>query len=188
VRALPMILSNYQPKTKDVSDALNERALVIPFHHRIAGSDKSDKRRARMFDELPGIMVRFVAGIRRLRKRGEWLIPLDCREAFEQWAHQANTLNAFKNDCIFADPESHIIPKECAIAYKHWIIENETTKGSSHGLGRNTLFENLDNMLGVRVDFGHKKMVWNGWRLQSPLIGDVEAISETDSAWDDSDD
>jgi putative DNA primase/helicase len=185
VRALPMILANFQPKTSDISDALSERALVFPFHHRIAGSDKDDARRAKMFDELPGIFVRFVAGLRRLRKRGDWLIPLDCRDAHDDWLKRSNTLNAFKAECIVPDPDSQIEPKTVFSAYKHWIKENESTPGSSHGLGRNTFYENLENLLGDRTKIRAGLEVWKGWRLHDPRFDEVEDISEAEAEWDD---
>jgi P4 family phage/plasmid primase-like protien len=185
-RALPMILANHFPRTADISDALNERALVFPFYHRIAGADRSDKRRARMMDELPGILVRFIAGVRRLRKRGAWDIPLDCGVAHGEWEFHANPLNAFMKECIFLDPENQVEPKLALEAYKHWLAENETTKGSIHGLGRNELFTRLDQLLGERSSVGGHRKAWKGWRLVDPRFADVEIIS--DSEWDDSDD
>ncbi len=185
-RALPMILSNHYPRTKDISDALNERALVFPFHHRIAGADKSDKRRARMMGELPGIFVRFVRGLRRLRKRGDWDIPLDCREVHTVWLRHANTLNAFRHECIFEDADNQIEPKLLHAAYKQWIKDNETSPGSIHALGRPELYARLDEMLGNRVPIGGHLKAWKGYRLHDPRFDDVEIIS--DSEWDDADD
>ena len=67
-RALPIICSNHWPKTSDLSDAIRERALVFPFEHRIAGRDKDDRRRDAMMRELPGILNRFIKGIKRLNQ------------------------------------------------------------------------------------------------------------------------
>jgi P4 family phage/plasmid primase-like protien len=186
-RALPMILANHFPQTSDISDALSERALVFPFHHRIAGADKDDARRAKMFDELPGIFVRFVAGLRRLRKRGDWDIPLDCRDAHDQWLIHANTLNAFKEECLFADPESRVEPKHLWEVYQQWLIDNSSTKGSIHGLKKPELYTRLDGLLDTERDsIGGNLKAWKGWRLHNPKIDEVEVISE--SEWDDSDD
>lgn len=185
-RALPMILANHYPRTKDISDALNERALVFPFHHRIAGADRSDKRRARMFDELPGIMVRFVRGLRRLRKRGDWDIPLDCRDAHSVWLRHANTLNAFRHECITEEPGEQIEPKLLHAAYKQWIKDNETSPGSIRALGRPELYARLDEMLGNRVPVGGHLKAWKDYQLHDPRFDDVEIIS--DSEWDDADD
>ena len=185
-RALPMILANHYPRTADISDALNERALVFPFHHRITGADKSDKRRTRMMDELPGILVRFLAGIRRLRKRGAWDIPLDCSVAQDIWEHHANPLNAFMQECITEEPGSQIEPKLLLEAYKHWLADNETMKGSIHGLGRVELFARVDQIIGERANIGGHRKAWKGYSLMDPRFADVEIIS--DAEWDDSDD
>jgi putative DNA primase/helicase len=184
-RALPMILANNYPRTIDISDALSERALVFPFHHRIAGADKDDARRAKMFKELPGILTRFVAGLRRLRKRGDWDIPLDCRDAHAEWMTYANTLNAFRAECIFEDADSQIEPKHVKIAYEHWLTDNETSKGSIHGLKKGELINGLDQLLGKRVGIGGHLTAWKGYRLRDPMFDEVENISEAE--WDDAD-
>jgi P4 family phage/plasmid primase-like protien len=182
-RALPMILANHYPRTADISDALNERALVFPFHHRIAGSDKDDARRAKMLNELPGILVRFIAGLRRLRKRGAWDIPLDCRDSHAEWEHHANPLNAFVAECIIEEPNAQIEPKRLLEAYKHWLADNETIKGSIHGLGKIELYARIDQIIGERDPIGGNLFAWKGWRLEDPRFADVEIIS--DSEWDD---
>lgn len=99
-RCLPMLLTNHWPIVHDTTPAFLERALVMPFTHRIVGSQRNDQARAEMMRELPGILNRFVSGLRRLRKRGNWDIPLTCFEAAEEWAARANPFLAFVSECL----------------------------------------------------------------------------------------
>lgn len=138
-----------------------------------------------MFGELPGIFARFVRGVRRLRKRGDWDLPLDCRSVHAEWVLHANPLNTFMTECISEDPGEQIEPKRLLEAYKHWIKDNETTRGSLHGLGRTELFARIDETLGDRVSVGGHRKVWKGYSLTDPRFDDVEIIPDENSVWDD---
>ena len=140
-----------------------------------------------MFGELPGIFARFVRGLRRLRKRGDWDIPLDCREAHADWLTHSNPLNAFREECVRLDPESQIEPKILWPVYRQWIKDNETSPGSIHGLKRIELYTRLDSLLGNRESIGHNLFAWKGWRLHDPRMDDIEIVSESEADWDDVD-
>jgi P4 family phage/plasmid primase-like protien len=151
-RALPLILSNHYPVTRDTTGAFIERALVIPFTHRIIGKDKDDQRRADMMKELPGILNRFLAGISRLRKRGTWDRPLDCVEVEQVWKTRSNPALQFIADCLDTHASTSIKRSRLYDVYFAWNREQ-----SGHGSGRQFVmkkaqfYERMDEQLGAAI-------------------------------------
>ncbi len=95
-RALPVMLGNTYPATKDLSDGLRRRMMIIPFLRQFKGSE--DKKG--LFDEIwkkeaSGILNQFIAGFKRLRQRGDFDEPIDCILAKQEWLARSNILPAF---------------------------------------------------------------------------------------------
>jgi P4 family phage/plasmid primase-like protien len=184
-RALPIILSNHWPVARDVSDAFRERALVFPFMHRIAGAERDDQRRMKMMNEMPGILNRFIAGLARLRARGDWDVPLDCVEARDEWEYKSNPAAQFVHECLERDAQSSVTTIEIWNAYKQWIGTSTSTRGSVHGLGRNEFFERMDALLGLRVVGAARSMRWVGWKVVAVASPDEMDEADDYDDWDD---
>ena len=185
-RALPIICSNHFPKTKDLSDALRDRALVFPFHHKIAGRDRDDARRNAMLDELPGMLNRFIAGIVRLRQRNDWDIPMDCAEARDNFVKSSNIIALFVDQCLESS-DADLRPDEAWMAFEQW-SRVEQGHGSHKGYGRNSFYEALDSLLGKRIPVGgNARGVFRGWSLTG--VGNVDEMINIDTAdsWDEDD-
>lgn len=157
-RALPIIISNHWPPTRDVSDALRNRALVWDFANAIPAKDRSDARQLKMYTtELPGILARFVQGFARLRKRGDWLQPQLCLDARQKWTTRSNTIAAYAEEMIeltenFRD---RIRTTDVWQSYKAW---HRDAGNGNFSLGKMEFFERLEKLIGKRskvrgVDF-----------------------------------
>jgi P4 family phage/plasmid primase-like protien len=153
-RALPIILSNHWPITRDVSDAFRERALVFPFMHKISGRDRSDERRNAMLLELPGILNRFIAGITRLRARGDWDVPMDCANAHHEWQIKSNPAGLFVSECIITDRNQHVKTSDVWQAYVNWHRQQRSTDRSMRGLSKGEFYERMDALVGIRSKIG----------------------------------
>lgn len=139
-RATPVLLSNHWPATRDLSDALRDRALVFEFNHQIVRKERSDERKVRMITrERAGILRRLVNALSRLRARGDFKVPAGCRDAHAMWVQHSNPLTRFLADCVVLKDEIPLI--KCAKAtdvwhsYTTWSISNvdrryRLTKGS----------------------------------------------------------
>jgi P4 family phage/plasmid primase-like protien len=147
-RLLPIVCANHWPVTRDVSDAFVERALVFHFTHRIAGKEKSDKKKRYMLtNELPGILNRFIAGFQRLHVRGEWDIPTDCIIAHEDWRVHSNPVLMFVAELIHKAPGQHIKTDTLWMAYRTWSRENNPHGGV---LKKQEFYDRMDIALGPR--------------------------------------
>jgi P4 family phage/plasmid primase-like protien len=98
-RSLPLICANHWPVTRDVSTAFRERAMVFHFPTAFEGAERSDRERDLMMEELPGILAGAVLGLSRLRARGDWDTPMDCRAAKTTWENNSNALMMWLEEC-----------------------------------------------------------------------------------------
>lgn len=103
-RVFPLIVSNQWPRSTDIGEAFTRRALVWHFKHEIPPEERSDRRRDKMLKELPGILNRLVAGITRLRKRGKFSVPVECRAAKHEWISHCNPVARFVDHCLVKQP------------------------------------------------------------------------------------
>lgn len=181
-RALPMILSNHWPVTRDVTNAFIERALVIPFTRRIQGRDQDDQRQMRMYAELPGILNRFVKGLMRLRARGTWDRPMDCVEVERQWVARSNPAMAFLHECleITGEKRDRIRPRKLYDVYMQWNAEQ--SGGLSRGGYAMKKGQFLDRM---RAKLGRERkrgeLFFFGVRFSSSVR---EEFSDIADEWD----
>ena len=178
-RALPMILSNHWPVSRDVSDAFRERALVFPFIHKIQGAEKSDARKNKMMKELPGILNRFIAGIERLRARGEWNVPMDCWDAHQEWEIKSNPARLFVAECVVmrGSAKDHIRGTQLWDAYCQWSRQQRSTDASMRGLSKAEFFERMDSILGDRIP----RDGYPGWTHIHFAMGIREEMEELDN-------
>ncbi len=178
-RALPMVLSNHWPVSRDVSDAFRERALVFPFTFKIQGAQRSDARKNKMMKELPGILNRFVAGVERLRARGNWDVPMDCWDAHQMWEIKSNPARLFVAECIEmrGSAKEHIRGTRMWDAYCQWSRQQRSTDASMRGLSKAEFFERMDAILGERVP----RDGYPGWTHIHFAMGIREEMEELDN-------
>lgn len=183
-RALPIICSNHWPKVSDLTDALRDRALVFPFHHKIAGSDRDDTRRNLMLDEMPGMLNRFVAGLSRLRERGDWDIPMDCADAREEWVENSNLVGMFKR-MFLERSDTDLKPMDAWTEFEPWAKVAVGRGHQSNMPGQYGFYTSLDGLLGARIPIGGNQRAYRGWRLKSdkPAHPRVAEMDDVDT-WD----
>ena len=188
-RCLPMLLTNHWPIVHDTTPAFLERALVIPFTYRITGSQRDDQRRDAMMIELPGILNRFVRGLKRLRKRGDWDIPIACNEAAAEWAARANPFLAFLSECLVTGNAKDRIERGALYeAFIEWYIQQSGNKASHNVMHKNTFFERMREMVGK--DYASSgQWFFRGIRIadDAPLrVNELKIVSDAKGDdWDD---
>lgn len=177
-RALPLILSNHWPVTRDTTGAFIERALVIPFEHRIIGANKSDQRRNLMMGELPGILNRFVEGLVRLRRRGSWDRPIDCIEVEKKWATKSNPALQFVSECLVigGGPANKIKRARLYDLYVHWNSEQSGHSSRQYIMKKGQFMERMRAVLGEEVKSGD--WCFQNVSAKTALIDGIDDISD----------
>jgi P4 family phage/plasmid primase-like protien len=92
--ATPVVLYNGWPKIKDITEGMIRKVFIVPFFRRfVPGVDEDDTIKVRIKkDELPGVLNRALAGLKRLRERRGFLEPVDCRLAKTEWLKRSNPI------------------------------------------------------------------------------------------------
>jgi len=95
-RVVPILLCNKYPNLTDLSVGMQRRAMVIPFARTFTPEEVDRELFERIQkNELSGVLNMALAGLKRLRKRGEFLLPVDVVEANKDWFAQCSSLAAF---------------------------------------------------------------------------------------------
>ena len=69
---------------------------------------------------MPGILNRALEGPKRLRQRGNFLIPADCERAKREFFAHANPLVAFIDERCDEEPDGRMYLREFRVALKEW--------------------------------------------------------------------
>jgi len=142
--ALPLMACNTFPTTSDNSPGLRRRAMVIPFDRQFGPSEADKELFPKIWQsELPGVLSRALEGLARLRKRGDFKLPVDCVRAAQEFMAHANPLLAFIEDETIADPNGHVLLRDFREAMTQWAtgqgmkkpVPNKRLKRQLEGLG-----------------------------------------------------
>lgn len=151
-RALFAFSANALPTVGEASNAYISRIKPFLFPHSFEGAEDPTIE-ARMVEELPGILVRWVRAYNRLIKRGR-VLPTD-ETVQKEFVRQSDRVRQFVEECCEIVPadDSSIPAKwtgamsngtELAKALKEWAEANNT-----RAIGRNKLMERIFTMEGV---------------------------------------
>jgi putative DNA primase/helicase len=148
---LPVMLANNYPRCADLSWGQRRRAKLIPFDRIFTQEDKDDTLFPSIWaHEMPGVLNRAIEGLQRLRQRGGFAEPADCRKALAEWLAHANPLAGFIEERGRPDLTARMPTSAFYRAFRQWADE----AGIRNIPARNTIKRNLEN-LGYRVDHGN---------------------------------
>jgi len=115
--------SNHMPHTRDFSDALFRRAVIIPFNRTFAEHEQDKHLKDKLKSELPGILNLALEAVAGVFKRGEFTKTESCEKAKQEWRLNCDQVQQFADDeCIFTagieTPSNNIFH-----AYEIWARE-----------------------------------------------------------------
>ena len=165
-RALPVMLCNGIPSLSDLSPGMLRRLMVIPFDRTFEGEQDDRTRFDRIWaDELPGVLNRAIAGLKRIIERGhKFDIPESVSRATQEFVRLANPLPAFVAERCERSPTARCWMKDFYTAYCAWAEEQGITIPQQ----RPTVKNNLRN-LGYLVKHGNRGDRISGLSLKKPL-------------------
>jgi len=132
--------TNHMPHTRDFSDALFRRALVIPFNRTFKeGVDADPDLKDKLKQELPGILNLTLKAFGQVLKRGKFTEPKSCLAAKEEWRLEADQIAQFVQERCMLDPREEITSAAIYDEYKAWADEA--------GIGRRLNRKNFTNRL-----------------------------------------
>lgn len=128
--------TNELPKTKDFTNGVTRRAVVIHFNRVFTGAEQDAELSNKLLTELPGILNLSLQAIAQVIKRSrnkpadapaDWspfTLPKSVREAGAMWKIDQNPVAQFIQDACVLEPESRTPMVELWQAYKVWELES----------------------------------------------------------------
>jgi putative DNA primase/helicase len=117
--------TNHMPHTRDFSDALFRRALIVQFNNvfkpELGNCDPNLKNK--LMDELPGILTLALDAYADALLEG-FTIPKSCKDAREEWRLEADQVAQFVQDECEASPGAKAPSQAMYDAYKEWAKES----------------------------------------------------------------
>ncbi|WP_372972427.1 phage/plasmid primase, P4 family [Marinobacter sp.] len=117
--------TNHMPHTRDFSDALFRRALVVEFNNKFKPElgNCDPQLKDKLMEELPGILSLALDAYADALTHS-FTMPDSCRQAREQWRLEADQVAQFVEAECQDDPDGKVKPQPLFNAYRQWADEN----------------------------------------------------------------
>lgn len=119
---------NDAPRTKDRSGALVRRLRPIVFNRTIPDNERDGQLDDKLYEERPGICAWALVGLKRLQRRGSFLMPEQSRRWLADYALRNDHPRMFRDENMEPAPEEWIPAMELYDRYTGWCL--------SRGIGR----------------------------------------------------
>lgn len=160
--------TNHLPRTRDFSQALFRRALILSFNNRFDGVGRDVHLIDKLKAELPGILNMALAGLKRLNENKAFTVCSSSLEIASKWRRESDQVAQFVEEAGELHPD-----KKTAIAllydgYKAWAFDG----GVRYTITRSKFTERLE-LLGLEKSRG-KGGTWSmtGIGLRPKIQGD----------------
>jgi putative DNA primase/helicase len=113
--------TNHMPHTRDFSEALFRRALVIPFNNTFkAGVNADTTLKSKLAAEMQGILNMALQAYGEALKRGSFTEPESCLTAKKEWRTEADQVAQFIEEMCILEAGAVISSSEIYSEYEGW--------------------------------------------------------------------
>lgn len=113
--------TNHMPHTRDLSDGLFRRALILKFNRKFSESQREIGLADKLKRELPGIFAAVCRALGGVFERGHITNPKSSLDALKAWRTSSDQVAQFVEDMCVLGPEHGPIPHaELFKAFKEW--------------------------------------------------------------------
>lgn len=121
--------TNHMPHTRDFSEALFRRALVIPFNRKfVAGVDADPQLKDKLTEELSGILNLSLVAFSNVIRTGNFTEPQSCKDAKQEWRLEADQVAQFVTDKCTMEPLQEVSSQALYKEYESWAEESGITR------------------------------------------------------------
>ena len=136
--------TNHMPHTRDFSEALFRRAIILTFNQKFYGANRDVHLKEKLRAELPGILNLALSGAADILKNGEFTTVESSEKAKKIWRVEADQVAQFVEERCILDKEASATSREIWQSYRFWTGE----VGIKRSLNRNN-FSNRLVRLGI---------------------------------------
>jgi len=112
--------TNHMPATRDFSDAVFRRAVIIQFNQQFTGERKDTRLKDKLLDELPGILNLALDGIAEAIKAGDFTEPKSSINAKAEWRKENDQAQLFLEERCTLAPGAWIQSTPLYQTYLDW--------------------------------------------------------------------
>lgn len=141
--------TNHLPHTRDFSDALFRRAIVLAFNNKFDGKQRDVRLAEKLLLELPGILNLALEGLKRLTQHRQFTTCASAEEITRQWRQEADQVAQFVEDACETGTACRATSAELYTRYQGWALD----AGVRRQLNRNNFTGRLKR-LGYEPDRG----------------------------------
>lgn len=141
--------TNHLPHTRDFSDALFRRAIVVTFNNRFEGARRDVHLIDKLKAELPGILNLALAGLQRLYENKAFTECASSAAIARQWRMEADQVAQFVDESCETGLHCRATSADLFSRYQDWA----QAAGVRHRLNRNN-FTNRLKRLGFEPERG----------------------------------
>lgn len=154
--------TNHMPHTRDFSDALFRRALILTFNRQFTDREKDPLLKETLLDELPGILNMALAAYRKAATVG-FSKPVSSEEAKHEWRLEADQVAMFVEDCCSRRAGAKELASDLFSAYQDWaskqgVKQTMSAKGLRDRLTKLGFGKHRDQygryVIGIEIDRG----------------------------------
>ena len=114
-----VFLTNELPRMNDSSTALAGRFIILRLTHSFYGKENM-KLTSELMEELPGILLWAIEGLKRLRTRGHFVQPRTTADAVREMEDLASPVLAFVRECCIVEAGERTWVDALYSAWKSW--------------------------------------------------------------------
>lgn len=124
--------TNHMPQTRDFSDAIYRRAIILTFNHKFEGAACDPHLSDKLLGELPGIFNMALEAIAGVVARNGFTDPPSSLEAKRHWQMESDQVAQFLEECCELVKHYDSISHDIYACYQLWAKE----AGSARPLNR----------------------------------------------------
>ena len=139
--------TNHMPRTRDFSDALFRRAVILQFNRTFTKEEQDSELKDKLLTELPGIL-NLALDAYHSALVSTFTQPGSTETAKQEWRLEADQVAQFVDDVCERDPDACSKASEVFEAYLSWALIN----GIKQTMSQRGLRDRL-----TRLGFGHRR-------------------------------
>ena len=95
-----ILATNNRPRFKDRSMGIWRRMLLVPFRYTVPLEQQDRHLTQKLQQELPGIFLWAIEGLKRLRANGHFTEPAACQAVLDEYRLESNPARVFLNENV----------------------------------------------------------------------------------------
>jgi putative DNA primase/helicase len=161
--------TNHLPHSRDFSEAMFRRAIVIQFNHRFDGPNCDPNLIDKLNTELPGILTLALGAVRGVILRGSFTEVSSSTVAKREWQLNCDHAAQFFEERLQKRPSAKVGSTALYQDYRDWAIE----QGVNRFLTQKTLIQRLVNRYGLATVRDNQQRYVEGAEFRSSAANNV---------------